>query len=54
MHTQHEYKGLYNPSQHYPLSNTNSMLRNKTWDYLRFVILEPGVGKGTAELSAGM
>jgi len=54
MHTKHEYKGLYNAPQHYPLSNTISMLRNKTWDYSSFVTPEPGAGKGTAELRAGM
>jgi len=54
MHTKNEYKGLYKPPQNYPLSNTISMLRNKTWDCSSFVALEPGEGKGNAELSAGM
>lgn len=30
MHTKNEYKGLYMTPQNYPLSNTISMLRNKT------------------------
>jgi hypothetical protein len=54
MHTEHGYKGLYNPPQHYPLSNTISMLRNKTWDYSSSVTLQLGEGKGTAKLSAVM
>ena len=53
MHIQHEYIGLYKPPWHYPLSNTISKLRNKTWDS-NFVTPEPGEGRGTAELSAGL